>query len=98
MVKKIIDYFKKIFDIQSNEKPKVIRPQHPTQDDFIKRNNVLKELEKQNKNTALKTCIVCGSKVSEDTIHLCAECNYPGCENCMTYDPSTKKYYCESCW
>ena len=80
-------------------KPKPTLPKRPEHsiEDLVKRGDELRELHlKQKEANAEKVCPSCRSSVKE--LYACGECGKIGCENCMTYNPTERKYYCDQCW
>lgn len=97
MLEKLKQIWRILFPSKPKPRPQLPpRPQHSI-DDLVKRGEELKEIYRQQKGeTVLKVCPSCRSSVND--LHTCAGCGIVGCENCMTFDPTERKYYCEQCW
>ena len=97
MLEKLKQIWRILFPPKPKPQPKLPpRPQHSI-DDLVKRGEELRELHLQQKTeNKIKVCPSCRSSVTE--LKKCANCGKVGCENCMTFNPTERKYYCDQCW
>lgn len=79
--------------IQQPSLPK--RPEYDV-DELIKRGEELKQIHNEQKKVHSGVCPNCRSNA--ENLVVCAKCGKTGCDYCMTFDPSERKYYCEQCW
>ena len=91
----ILNDIKNIFYLSKKE-GKQIQNKIPSFGELQNRNaNIRKNYETQ-KAEIETSCPAC--HCNTNNIVRCGICNTAGCENCFTYDPSEKKYFCENCW
>lgn len=68
-------------------------------DELVQRGEELKKYYHQQQHTEqeiMKVCPSCRSSVEQ--LHRCSKCGKIGCEDCLTFDPMERKYFCEQCW
>lgn len=96
--KKVLDIFnniKKIFCSPKKEE-KLTQNRIPSFGELQTRNiSIRNKYESQESKTEV-SCPTC--HCNTNNIVRCGTCGIIGCENCFTYDPSEKKYFCENCW
>ena len=99
----MFEKLKKIWRILFPPKPRPTPPVPPRKtysvDELMQRGEELKELHRQQQHpdgSQVLTCPSCRSATTE--IRVCSKCGHAGCDSCMTYDPSERKFYCDDCW
>lgn len=72
-------------------------PPKPPIENLEVRDKQIRDLSDTNDEvTEKKVCPSC--RLNTDHLVTCGKCGSVGCEECFTYDPSTKQYYCDNCW
>ena len=96
MFKKLKQIWRILFPPKPQPKPQL--PQRPQYDvaELMQRGEELKKMHNEAKPDTAAICPNCRS--SAEKLVTCAKCGKTGCDYCMTFDPSERKYFCEQCW
>lgn len=96
MFEKLKQIWKILFPPKKPPKPTI--PPRPQYDilELAQRGEELKKIYNEQHKHDLGVCPNCHN--TTDKFIKCAKCGKPGCDYCMTYDPSEGKYFCEQCW
>lgn len=96
-IKKLLEYLKLKLNLKKEEKN--ITPintiKAPDLLELSNRHQAIKNIYGEN-DKDIKVCPSCHANT--DTLITCDQCKTLGCDNCLIYDPSKEKYYCENCW
>ena len=96
MFKKLKQIWRILFPPKPQPSPK--HPPRPQYDigELIQRGEELKKIHHDETAVTNNVCPSCRASGGKPVT--CAKCGRIGCEYCMTFDPSERKYFCEQCW